>query len=106
MLDDIELLRRYADESSESAFTELVARHIDLVYSAALRQVGGDTHRAHDVAQIVFATLARKARSLVCHPVLAGWLYNTTQNVARRAMRGEQRRFVREAEAYRMSQDG
>jgi RNA polymerase sigma factor (sigma-70 family) len=104
MLDDTELLRRYAVEKSEPAFTEFVARHIDLVYSAALRQVGGDAHRARDVAQIVFATLARKAAMLVGHPALAGWLYNTTQHVARRAVRAEQRRRVREAEASRMSE--
>jgi RNA polymerase sigma factor (sigma-70 family) len=104
MQDDAELLRRYADEKSEPAFTKLVARHIDLVYSAALRQVGGDVHRAHDVAQIVFATLARRASSLGGHPALPGWLYNTTQHVARRTLRAEYRRRAREAEALRMSE--
>src|SRR6266571_8494814 len=39
--DDTQLLRRYAEEGSEPAFNKLVARHIDLVYSAALRQVAG-----------------------------------------------------------------
>src|SRR5438067_2162438 len=41
MTDDAQLLRRYTQERSEEAFGELVARHIDLVYSAALR-VGED----------------------------------------------------------------
>jgi hypothetical protein len=45
MTDDSELLRRYAHERSEAAFAELVARHVDLVYSAALRQTRGDHHR-------------------------------------------------------------
>ena len=58
MNDDAQLLRRYAEHASESAFAELVARHIDLVYSAALRQLNGDTHQAQDVAQTVFADLA------------------------------------------------
>ena len=64
MNDDAQLLRCYAEEGSESAFSELVSQHIDLVYSAALRQVGGDAHLAQDVAQTVFADLARKARTV------------------------------------------
>jgi len=42
MTDDAELLRRYATDRSEAAFAELVRRHVDLVYSTALRQMGGD----------------------------------------------------------------
>ena len=33
---DAELLRLYAEENSEAASAELVRRHLDLVYSAAL----------------------------------------------------------------------
>ena len=40
MTDDMELLREYAWQHSEQAFATLVSRHIDLVYSAALRHVG------------------------------------------------------------------
>ena len=64
MTDDGQLLQQYAQERSESAFGELVTRHIDLVYSAALRVVNGDSHLAQDVTQTVFIHLARKARSL------------------------------------------
>ena len=46
MPDDAELLRRYAATRAEDAFAELVRRHLDGVYSAALRRVGGDTHLA------------------------------------------------------------
>lgn len=96
MPDDAELLRRYAEEKSESAFTELLRRHIDAVYAAAIRQVAGDAHRAQDVTQVVFATLAQKARSLTRHPTLPGWLHRTTFHVAAKARRTEARRSSRE----------
>ena len=74
MTPDRELLRRYAESRSETAFAELVERHVHLVYSAALRQVNGDAHLAQDVAQIVFTDLARQAAPLSRRAVLTGWL--------------------------------
>lgn len=103
MSDDAELLRLYAEERSEAAFAELVRRHLDLVYSAALRQVGGDAHRAHDVAQTVFTVLARKATAVARHPVLVGWLYTSTQHAAAKVRRSEARRRAREHEAQFMN---
>ncbi len=63
-MNDRELLQRYAASRCEAAFTELVKRYVDLVYSAALRQVGGDARLAQDVTQAVFIDLARKAASM------------------------------------------
>lgn len=37
-------------------------------YASALRRVGGDTHRAKDVTQMVFIALARNASTLSRHP--------------------------------------
>ena len=58
------LLADYAVNGSEKAFREVVTRYIDLVYSTAVRLVYGDTHLAEDVVQMVFADLARLARTL------------------------------------------
>lgn len=102
MTDDTELLRRYVVEGAESAFAELVQRHLPLVYSAALRQVNGDASLAADAAQLVFTDLARKARALTGHHVLAGWLFTSTRYAASKLVRGEQRRRVREQEAFKM----
>ena len=103
-MNDSELLRRYAENGCEAAFTDLVKRHLDLVYSAAMRQVGGDTHLAQDVAQTVFLDLARKAASITPRSVLTGWLYTSTRYAATKVVRGEQRRRAREQEAYTMQE--
>jgi RNA polymerase sigma factor (sigma-70 family) len=99
-----ELLRSYIADRSEAAFAELVRQHIDLVYSAALRQVGGDAATAQDVTQAVFTELARNAPRLVRHTALSGWLYTSTRFLAAKARRAEQRRHAREQEAHVMNQ--
>src|SRR5437773_3293899 len=104
MNEDAELLRQYATDRSEAAFTELIRRQVDLVYSAALRLMNGDVHRAQDVTQQVFSELARQAKRLTRHPALAGWLYTTTRLMALRATRTEQRRTAREQEANAMNE--
>jgi RNA polymerase sigma factor (sigma-70 family) len=104
MADDSELLRAYVETRSEAAFAELVRRHLDLVYSAALRRVGGDTHLAQDVSQKVFAALARQARSLRGRAVLTGWLYTASRFAAAEVVRGERRRRAREQEVFVMNE--
>jgi RNA polymerase sigma factor (sigma-70 family) len=96
MTDDAELLRLYATTRSEPAFAELVRRYIDLVHTAALRRLGGDTHTAADVTQHVFVALARHASALARRPVLVGWLYTATRHAALDALRGAARRRQRE----------
>ena len=103
MSNDAELLREFVEQASEEAFAELVSRHLNLVFSAALRQVGGDRHLAQDVVQSVFTTFARKARSLPANVLLAGWLYRHTGFAARQAVRTECRRRRREQEAVAMN---
>jgi DNA-directed RNA polymerase specialized sigma24 family protein len=97
------LLEEYAQSGSESAFRELVSRYIGLVYSTALRLVSGDTHRAEDVAQMMFINLARKAPSLPNGVALGGWLHQSAYNIAAPMMRAERRRQGREREAVQMN---
>jgi RNA polymerase sigma factor (sigma-70 family) len=92
MTNDAELLCRYARDRSEEAFAELVRRHVDLVYSCALRRTWGDHHRAQEVTQMVFVDLARKASSLVGHPVLSAWLHRSSHLAALELCRKEGRR--------------
>jgi RNA polymerase sigma factor (sigma-70 family) len=95
MTDDAELLTRYARDRDEGAFRVLVERYVDLVFSAALRQVH-DSHIAQDVTQMVFLRLARKASSLPEGVVLAGWLHADTRLTALQVLRAERRRVARE----------
>lgn len=103
MATDSQLLNRYAGDRSEDAFSELVRRHLDLVYSAALRQVDGDNAAAADVAQAVFTDLARKAGNLTSHTSLTGWLFTSTRFLAANARRSEERRRLREQQALAMN---
>ncbi len=104
MSSDTELLRRYVEERSEAAFAELVQEHLNLVYSAALREMNDDLASAEDVSQAVFTELARKAPRLLGHPSLAGWLYTTVRHLAANLRRAEYNRRRREEEAQTMTQ--
>jgi RNA polymerase sigma factor (sigma-70 family) len=101
-LDDQQLLREFAETNSESAFATLVARHVDLVYSTAVR-FSGNPHRAEEITQAVFIILARKAGSLRRREVLSGWLYQTARLTAANVVKSEIRRQGREQEAYMQS---
>jgi RNA polymerase sigma factor (sigma-70 family) len=102
MKSDAQLLRDYAEQADEAAFREIVARHADLVYSSALRQVDSPD-LARDVAQNIFADLARKAGpvagNLSEQSSLAGWLYRGTRFAALGLRRQELRRHLRERQA-------
>src|SRR5271156_1813933 len=101
---DSELLKAYVQDGSEEAFTELVTRHVGLVYSAALRQVNGSSHLAEDVTQKVFTSLAKKASQLTNHTSIAGWLHTSVRYGASDIRRSEQRRTIREQESTAMNE--
>jgi RNA polymerase sigma factor (sigma-70 family) len=98
-MNDIELLDRYATKGSEEAFATLVARHVNLVYSVALRHAG-NPHLAEDVTQTVFVLLARKAHLFGKRTILQGWLHKTAWFTADNILKTTIRRQNREQEAY------
>jgi RNA polymerase sigma factor (sigma-70 family) len=92
---DLDLLSRYTRQHAEDAFAEIVGRHLDLVYSAALRQLRS-RQLAEEVAQSAFADLARNAARLKPDTILTAWLYQVTRRTAIDVVRREARRQLRE----------
>lgn len=101
-LSDIELLDTYASQRSEEAFRELVARHVDFTYSAAMRQLH-NPHLAEEATQSAFIALAGKAGQLNRKTVVAGWLYRAVHFAALNLQRSEARRKHWEEEAATMN---
>src|SRR4051812_29728039 len=98
-LNDNALLREFVENDSEEAFATLVARHIDRVYSVALRH-SRNPHQAEEITQAVFVILAKKSRHLRKGVILEGWLFQTARLTAITHIRSEFRRARRELEAY------
>jgi RNA polymerase sigma factor (sigma-70 family) len=104
-MDDWDLIQTYrgsAPDASERAFAEIVRRHVNLVYSAALRCLGGNRALAEDITQKTFALLAARAEQFNSRVALVSWLYKTACNFSRDALRSENRRRTRELEATQM----
>ncbi len=91
---DHELLQAYTQQGSQRAFADLVRRYLDLVYSAARRQVRA-SHLAEEITQNVFIDLARSAKKLKPSQPLAAWLFLVTRRKAIDALRSEARRHSR-----------
>jgi RNA polymerase sigma factor (sigma-70 family) len=98
-LDDSALLREYVERDSQDAFATLVTRHVNMVYSVALRHTR-NPHQAEEITQVVFAILAQKSRQLGKRVILSGWLYQTARLTAANFLRSEIRRTRREQEAH------
>lgn len=100
--DDWSLLSQYTQRRSNEAFATLVNRHLNLVYSVALRQVRSP-QLAQEVAQSVFIDLARDAGVLKPDTILTAWLYRVAYRTAIDVVRSESRRQAREQIAMEMT---
>jgi RNA polymerase sigma factor (sigma-70 family) len=99
---DAQLLERYVEVRSEEAFAEIVRRYLNLIFSAALRQVR-QPQLAEEVTQSVFVDLARRAKSLAPDTVLSAWLYQVARRTAIDVIRRESRRQIREQVAHELT---
>ena len=95
---DFELLQRFTRQADQSAFADVVQRHLDLVFATALRKLE-DPGAAQEVAQNVFAALGRKAWQFAPDDSLPAWLHKTTLFETNTWLRGELRRRRREETA-------
>jgi RNA polymerase sigma factor (sigma-70 family) len=95
---DFEQLQRFSREGEQSAFAEVVRRHLDLVFGTAMRKVE-DAGGAEEIAQNVFAALARKAWQFAPDDSLPARLHKTALLESKAWLRGELRRRRREQTA-------
>jgi RNA polymerase sigma factor (sigma-70 family) len=106
MANDADLLSQFtrdpAASEGQDAFKALVERHLNLVYSAALRQVRSP-ELAEEVSQGVFTQLACHSAALKPGTILAAWLHQVTHHAAIDVVRREARRQAREQIACEMS---
>jgi RNA polymerase sigma factor (sigma-70 family) len=96
-----ELLANYKSRRSEDAFTELVRRYTNLVYSVAKRHLP-DEAMAEEATQTVFLRLVKASPKLNTDGALVGWLHRTTVHVSVDMWRSETRRRTREQHVVTM----
>ncbi len=92
---DQQLIQQYVRRNSQAAFSQIVARHLNLVHSVCRRETG-DAVLAEDVTQVVFLLLARKAPSLRESASLSGWLFQTARFASKNARRREAHQKMQE----------
>lgn len=96
-LDDSTLLNRAAG-GSEDAFTLLMRRHEDRIFSVALK-ITGDRHDALDATQDTFISAFRRAGSFRGESQFSTWLYRIAVNASKDVLRRKGRAPVPQEDA-------
>ncbi len=81
---DAKALQRFVAARDEAAFELLVWRYGAMVLRLC-RGILHDEHAAEDAFQATFFVLARKARTVIRHGSLAGWLYRVAYHISLKA---------------------
>ena len=84
--EDAELLRAFVSKGCEESFAVLVQKYLGMVLGITLRRTG-QRCLAEEIAQSVFAILARKAPRLKIESTLSSWLYRTAMIECSEALR-------------------
>jgi len=95
-LTDAQLLKRFLTQRDQAAFELLVWRHGPMVLRVGVR-VLHDIHRAEDVFQATFFTLATKAGSIGRQEAVSSWLYQVAYRLALRARADRAKQALRES---------
>src|SRR3954465_13938899 len=96
-----DLLAEFKKTRSEEAFSELVRRYTNLVYSVARRRLPNEA-QAQEVTQSVFIRLARAVPDLHSDAQFVAWLHRTPVHASIDLWRAEARRRAREEHAAAM----
>lgn len=96
-LADADLLRRFAEQHDQAAFTVLVSRHGPLVW-AVCRNLLANESDAEDAFQATFLALVQSAQR-VRTPAVGPWLHGVAVRVAKMTRRSAARRRRRERRA-------
>jgi RNA polymerase sigma factor (sigma-70 family) len=94
---DVQLLEKHR-EGCQTAFAELVRRHLGWICSVARRRIH-DVHLAEDVAQAVFIVLHRKAPRFGEDRAMMGWLHRTACYATAAAIKSRYRQRLHERQA-------
>lgn len=96
--EDSELIARFTARGDDTAFTEIVRRHLPLVLAVTRRRLGG-SGLAEDAAQQVFIALFRRLKQHREIPCLAAWLQKAAVYEAANLARKEDRHRRRMSQA-------
>lgn len=94
---DHELLDIYCSKKLEEAFSELVKRHINMVYTRCLRTLH-NPDLAQDITQAVFIMFEKKSEEISKKKNVSGWLYKAAKFASIDALRVEMRKKNMEGE--------